>query len=119
MIKEAEAIDKQEDESCKLPSGQEELQKKLSNRKYVKSKIQEALEMLKNERKRKRVNLTDSDAHYMKSGGSRDIRPGYNSQMSVTEDGIIVVAAAVTDANDHDQLKPMIDQTELNTGESR
>ena len=115
-LKEAAAIDNQEDESCKLSSEQEELQKKLSNRKYVKSKIHEALEMLNDERKRKQVNLTDSDAHYMKLGGSKDVRPGYNCQAVSTEDGIIVTADAVTEANDHDQLEPMIEQTELNTG---
>ena len=116
LIKEAAAIDNQEDESCKLSSEQEKLQKKLSNRNYVKSKIHEALEMLNDERRRKQVNLTDSDAHYMKSGGSRDIRPGYNSQAVSTEDGIIVAADVVTEANDHDQLEPMIEQAELNTG---
>src|SRR3989338_1064446 len=115
-LKEAAAIDNQEDESCKLSSEQEELQKKLSNRKYVKSKIHEALETLNDERKRKQVNLTDSDAHYMKSGGSKDVRPGYNCQAVSTEDGIIVTADAVTEANDLDQLEPMIEQTELNTG---
>ena len=115
MLKEAEAIDSQEDESCRLSSDQEELRKKLSNRKYVKSKIHEALEILKDER-RKKVNLTDQDANYMKSGGSKDIRPGYNCQASVTEDGVIVAANTVTEANDHDQLEPMIEQTELNTG---
>ncbi len=116
LLKEAEAIDNQEDESCRLSSEQKELQKKLSNRKYVKSKIQEALEVLKNERRRKRVNQTDRDAHHMKSGGSKDIRPGYNCQAATTEDGIIVAADAVTEANDHGQLEPMIEQTELNTG---
>jgi len=115
MLKEAEAIDNQEDESYKLSSKQEELQKKLGNRKYVKGKIHEALEMLKDEQ-RKKINLTDQDANYMKSGGSKDIRPGYNCQAVSTEDGIIIAADAVTDANDHDQLKPMIEQTELNTG---
>ncbi|MCP4253870.1 MAG: IS1182 family transposase [Candidatus Scalindua sp.] len=115
LLKEAEAIDNQEDESCKLSSEQEELQKKLGNRKYVKGKIHEALEMLKDER-RKKINLTDQDASYMKSGGSKDIRPSYNCQASVTEEGIIVASEAVTDENDHGQLEPMIEQTELNTG---
>jgi transposase len=105
----------QEEESYKLSSEQEELQKKLNNSKYVKSKIHDALEMLKDER-RKKINLTDQDANYMKSGGSKDIRPGYNCQASVTEEGIIVASDAVTDANDHDQLEPMIEQTESNTG---
>jgi len=115
LLKEAEAIDDQEDESCKLSSEQEELQKKLSNRKYVKSKIQEALEMLNDER-RKRLNLTDQDANYMKAGGSKDILPGYNCQVAATEEGVIVASDAVTEANDHGQLEPMIEQTESNTG---
>ncbi len=115
LLKEAEAIDNQEDESCKLSSEQEELQKKLNNRKYVKGKIHDTLEMLKDER-RKKINLTDCDANYMKSGGSKDIRPGYNCQAVSTEDGIIVAADAVTDANDHGQLEPMVEQAELNTG---
>ncbi len=116
LLREAESIDNQEDESCKLSSEEEELQKKLSNRKYVKDKIHDALEMLKDEQ-RKKINLTDQDANYMKPGGSKDIRPGYNCQASVTEEGVIVAADAVTDANDHDQLEPMIEQTESNTGE--
>ncbi len=114
LLREAEAIDIQEDESCKLSSEQEELQKKLNNRKYVKSKIQDALVMLKEE-KRKKINLTDKDANYMKPGGSKDIRPGYNCQASVTEEGIIVASEAVTEENDHGQLEPMIEQTESNT----
>lgn len=115
LLKEAETIDEQEDESCKLSPEQKALQKKLANRTYVKTRIQEALEMLKHE-ERSKVNLTDKDAHYMKSGGSKDIRPGYNSQAAVTEEGVIVAAEAVAEVNDHDQLKPMIEQTELNTG---
>ncbi len=82
LLKEAEAIDNQEDESCILSSEQEELQKKLGNRKYVKGKIHEALEILKDER-RKKINLTDHDANYMKIGGSKDIRPEYNCQALV------------------------------------
>ncbi|GJQ24516.1 MAG: hypothetical protein HBSAPP01_23060 [Candidatus Brocadia sapporoensis] len=35
----------------------------------------------------------------------------------MTESGIIVAAESVTEANDHDQLKPVIEQTESNTQE--
>ncbi|HHT9107144.1 MAG TPA: transposase, partial [Candidatus Wunengus sp. YC64] len=77
LLKEAEAIDKQEDESCKIDPEQESLQKKLSDRTYLKRKIGEALEEMKEEGKEK-INLTDKDANHMKSGGSKDIRPGYN-----------------------------------------
>ena len=95
---------------------QEALQKKLSDRTYLKKKIEEALEVMKEEGKEK-INLTDRDANHMKSGGSKDIRPGYNCQAAVTESGIIVAGEAVTEANDRNQLKPMIEKTELNTQE--
>ena len=53
----------------------------------------------------------------MKAGGSKDIRPSYNCQASVTEDGVIVAAEAVTKANDQNQLQPMIEQSESNSNE--
>lgn len=58
------------------------------------------------EEEREKINLTDRDANHMKTGGSKDIRRGYNCQ------------AAVTDANDRNQLKPMVEQTESNTQET-
>ncbi|MDN3513617.1 MAG: IS1182 family transposase [Candidatus Brocadia sp.] len=116
ILQEAETIDKQEDDTCKVDTEQEALQQKLSDRTYLKKKIEEALEVMKEEGKEK-INLTDRDANHMKSGGSKDIRPGYNCQAAVTETGIIVAGEAVTEANDRNQLKPMIEQTESNTQE--
>ena len=116
IIKEAEAIDKQEDESCETAEQQKEIMKKLTNRKYLKSKIEEALKTLKEE-DRKKINLTDKDANHMKAGGSKDVRPSYNCQAAVTDDGIIVAAEAVSEANDRKQLEPMIEQTERNIKE--
>ncbi len=69
------------------------------------------------EEEKEKINLTDRDANHMKTGGSKDIRPGYNCQAAVTESGVIVAAESVTEANDRNQLKPMIEQTELNTQE--
>ncbi len=117
IIKEAEAIDKQEDESCEMAEQQKEIMQKLTNRKYLKSKIEEALKILKEE-DRKKINLTDNDANHMKAGGSKDVRPSYNCQAAVTDDGIIVAAEAVTEANDRKQLEPMIEQTETNIKET-
>jgi transposase len=116
LLKEAETIDNQEDETCKIDPEQEALVEKLSDRKYMKRKIEEALEMMKEEEKEK-INLTDKDANYMKAGGSKDIRPGYNCQAAVTESGIIVAAEAVTDENDRKQLEPVIEKAESNTQE--
>ncbi|HLE87814.1 MAG TPA: hypothetical protein VI727_09150 [Candidatus Brocadiaceae bacterium] len=61
ILKEGEAIDNQEDESCKIDPEQEALKERLSDRKYLKSKIEEALEIMKEEEKEK-INLTDRDA---------------------------------------------------------
>jgi len=119
ILKEAEKIDKEEDEKCKLDSEQEQkkLEKKLANSKYLEKKINEALEVMK-KKELKKINLTDYDANNMKKGGSKDIRPGYNCQAAVTEDGIITAAEAVTEANDRNQLEPMIEKNESNIGEA-
>jgi len=116
IIKEAEAIDKQEDESCKTAGQQEKLKQKLTDRQYLKNKIEEALKTMKEE-DRKKINLTDKDASHMKTGGSKDVRLSYNCQAAVTNEGIIVAAEAVTESNDRNQLKPMIEQAETNTKE--
>lgn len=79
-------------------------------------KTEEALSEMEEDEKEK-INLTGRDANYMKSWGSKDIRPGYNCQAAVTESGIIVAGEAVTEANDRNQLKPVIEQTESNTQE--
>lgn len=119
ILKEVERIDKEEDEKCKLESAQEQekLEKKLANREYLERRIKEALAVIKKE-KLKKINLTDFDATNMKKGGSKDIRPGYNCQAAVTEDGIITAAEAVKEANDRNQLEPMVEQNESNIGES-
>jgi len=49
ILKEAEVIDHQEDNRCKIDTEQEILQKKLSDRTYLKGKIEEALEIMKEE----------------------------------------------------------------------
>ena len=117
LLKECETIDNQEDETCKIDPDQEALKKKLSNRNYLKRQIEEALKVMKEE-EREKINLTDRDANHMKTGGSKDIRPGYNCQAVVTEEGFIVAAEAATDANDRNQLKPMVEQTVSNTLEA-
>ena len=114
LLKEAEAIDENEDKSCKSVESDERLMKKLSKRTYLKSKIESALEVMAKENLSK-LNLTDYDAHHMKAGGSKDIRPGYNCQTSVSEDGVILAAEATTDPNDCNQLEPIIEKSKSNT----
>ncbi len=70
------------------------------------------------EEKREKINITGKDANHKKIGGSKDILPGYNCQTAVIEAGFIMAAEAVTDANDRNQLNPMVEQTESNTREA-
>ena len=44
------------------------------------------------EEEKEKINLTDGDANHMKTGGSKDIRPGYNCQAAVTAVGFIMAA---------------------------
>jgi transposase len=114
IVEEAEAIDKVEDDKYKLDEDEEKLKKKLSNRKYLKSRIEEALKIMEKEDIEK-MNLTDQDAFNMKCGGSKDIRPGYNCQAAVTEKGFILAAESLREPNDKEALEPMIEQSESNT----
>jgi transposase len=116
LLKETEEIDKQEDDNC-ATDADEEIKQKLADRTYLRSKIQEAMKKMKEEDIPK-MNLTDGDANYMKGGTSKDIRPSYNCQAAVTEEGVIVAAEVIQEANDRKQLKPMIEQTETNTEEA-
>lgn len=115
ILQEAEAIDQLEDEELKISQEQKALLKKLSNRTYLKNKINSALNQMKAEGLKK-LNLTDADATNMKAGGSKDIRPGYNCQAASTVDGVLTVGEVVTEGNDRHQLEPVIEKSECNTG---
>jgi hypothetical protein len=114
ILKEAAAIDKEEDEKFKVCEEEKELLKKLSNRTYLKTRIEEALNQMSKEDKKK-LNLTDSTAQEMKTGGSKDIGPKYNCQAAATVDGVITAGEAVLECNDRHQLEPMIEKSESNT----
>jgi len=62
ILKEAEIIDNQEDDHCKTDPEQEVLQKRLSDRTYLKSKIEEALEIMKEENRYHYSNFTYDSA---------------------------------------------------------
>lgn len=59
-----------------------------------------------------KANVTDPDSRIMKS--RKGFIQGYNAQAVVTEDQIVVAAKVVQDANDVDQLHPMIDEAKAN-----
>lgn len=95
---------------------------KLAKAGKLRSEVKAAMKELEEEG-RKRINLTDKESELMKS--RHGIVAGYNAQAVVSpakvnknEQGLIITAADVTtDADDHKQLLPMLEQAEENTEE--
>lgn len=64
-------------------------------------------------------NFTDPDSRIMKDGSTKAFVQGYNGQAAVDEQAQIIVAADVTQqANDKQQLEPMVEQVKANTGQT-
>jgi transposase len=63
-------------------------------------------------------NFTDSDSRIMPDGAHKgSFVQAYNAQIAVDAEAQIIVAAAITqDTNDKQQLAPMLEQVEQNTG---
>lgn len=134
ILEEAEEIDQQEDREYGDLRG-DELPEELRDLARQRGKLAEAIEELKRKKERmeeiledkgkitrkeqeriekQKINLTDSDARYMKERNGC-IRSNYNSQICVDEEEQFIVANDVTqDANDKDQLVPMVDQCQDN-----
>lgn len=81
------------------------------DRKDLKARIGKAMERL--EAGEHEVNLTDSDARFMKTSDG-GIRPCYNGQIAVDKNQFIVASDLLTDANDTGSLKPMVEQSRSN-----
>ena len=63
-------------------------------------------------------NFTDPDSRIMKDGASKAFEQAYNAQVAVDSQAQIIVAAAVTqDANDKQQLVPMLLAVQDNIGQ--
>jgi transposase len=62
-------------------------------------------------------NFTDPDSRIMKDGASKEFVQAYNAQAVVDSAAQVIVAAAVTQqANDKQQLVPMLEQVQAMTG---
>jgi len=65
------------------------------------------------------INFTDPDSRIMKDGATKSFEQSYNCQIAVDDKAQVIIAADVTqEANDKQQLKPMVKQTRANTGQS-
>jgi transposase len=88
---------------------------KLVDKKYRLEKIKAAKKKM-DEKKLKKVNITDPDAKIMKhKDGS--LKPSYNCQVAVDEKEQIIVAADLVDGeNDLHQIEPMIENVKETLG---
>jgi len=123
LTEKAENIDSEENN--KLSNKNNTIEKLIISKKTLKRKIEQAkkdLEILEKENEKKgikkvaKLNLTDNDSKFMKQRNGV-IKSNYNAQIAVTDNNIIVSAEVTTEANDQNQLEPMIETTEKNTGE--
>jgi transposase len=114
ILDQADQIDRDEDELYGPDKTGDEIPDEIADSKKRIEKLKEIQRRLKNQG-RKKVNATDPDAAFMKTRSG--IKTCYNAQACVDEDSQVIVAAGVTDQpNDDQQLIPMIDQAEANTG---
>ena len=102
------------------------LPEELSNKEALRERLRQAMDELAGAKKPKRINLTDKDAHFMKTGHA--IAPAYNAQAMVSptvspveqdgeSTGMLITAADVVDVvNDNYQLAPMMGRAEEATG---
>lgn len=63
-------------------------------------------------------NFTDPDSRIMKDGATKAFEQAYNAQIAVDGQAQIIIAAAVTqEANDKEQLVPMLKAVQTNVGQ--
>ena len=98
------------------------LPKELADKEVLRDRVRQAMADLGNQKRHKRINLTDPEARLMR--GRQGIVAGYNAQAMVSPmetaegaAGMVVTTVDVVDAaNDNALLVPMIEQAEETTG---
>lgn len=115
-----ERIEKIEQEIAAAREGNAELDerlpKKLQNETELRAKVREALETLE-AADREHMHRHDPDARMMKGGTGDRIEFAYNAQaVCDASHGIVVAEAVVDEENDQQQLGPMLEQVQQNTG---
>jgi transposase len=113
LLQEAAELDAAEDAELGSRRG-DEIPQELADARRRRERLQEALKKL-HEREWDRISETDQEAPVQKTPDGK--RPGYNAQLGVDADSGMVVAQALTDAqNDTQQFAPMLDQAIENAG---
>lgn len=119
VFDEAERIDKEEDELYGDKRGDEipdHLIDQQARIEWLRQKLAEREQASKTTKKpsqaKPRVNTTDPDSAVQKTPKGYD--QGYNGQLAVTHDQVIVAADLTADNNDVSQLEPMITQAQDN-----
>lgn len=135
LLKEAEEIDQEEDTLYGKGKRGDELPEELRFKQSRLRKIKEAMAALEAEAKEQasegrnrkerspkpkekaQRNFTDPDSRIMKDGATKSFEQSYNCQAAVDEKSQIIVAADVTQqANDKQQVKPMVEELKENVG---
>jgi transposase len=62
-------------------------------------------------------NFTDSDSRIMKDGASKSFEQAYNCQIATNEKQVIVGRNVTQEANDKQQLKPLVEDVKTTAGE--
>lgn len=114
ILSEAQKIDEKEDRLYGEKRG-DELPSKLKNKEERKKKIKEALELLKKNKDKKKINLEEQDSSLIKTHGR--IFPGYNAQAVASSEGFLLAEEVVTEESDNYQARPMIKKTVKNTSQ--
>jgi transposase len=136
LLKEAEAVDEEEDWKYGKDKRGDELPKELAFRESRLKKIREARAALEAEARAKseqakdkggkgpsvpeekaQRNFTDPESRIMPTPGGKQFEQAYNAQAAVDSANQVIVAAEVTDQpSDKGQAVPMMEQVKANTG---
>jgi transposase len=115
-----ERIEKLEREIAAAKEGSEDLDDrlptKLQDETELRATVKQALEAME-KADRKHMHPHDPDARMMKGGTAGRIEFAYNAQaVCDASHGVVVAEAVVEDENDQQQLAPMLEQVQQNTG---
>ena len=114
ILQEADSIDENEDLLHGDNRG-DEIPSQLAGKQKLKEKIKKALSSFKKDDDKERVNLTDTDAKFIKGSGRIDTN--YNCQAAISEDGIIVCAYSNNNPSDRTETLRVVEESEHNTQE--